>query len=67
MALISSTLLGQENVPSDFNKELQKYYDKNFPTISTTEANKKLNQANVYFLDERICCKSSARSQILWR
>ncbi|MFN6075378.1 MAG: rhodanese-like domain-containing protein [Fluviicola sp.] len=53
MTLITSTLLGQKNVPSDFNKELQKYYDKDFPTISTKEANKKLNQANVYFLDVR--------------
>ena len=53
MTLITSSLLSQENVPSDFNKELQKYYDKDFPTISTTEANKKLNEANVYFLDVR--------------
>jgi rhodanese-related sulfurtransferase len=53
MTLLSSTILSQENVPSDFNKELQKYYDKDFPTISTIEANKKLNQANVYFLDVR--------------
>lgn len=53
MVFVSFLGFGQANVPKEFNDLLKKYYDKDFPTISTEEAQKKLNTKNVYFLDIR--------------
>lgn len=49
IVLLSTPSFGQT---SEYKKMLEQYYN-DFPTISLSQANKKLGEKNVYFLDTR--------------